>query len=142
MRCPRCGYVNPGESIRCGNCGEPLSGWAGLRALGTRLPGTAAGSRGAPPPGPIAPSSPAASGEVPTYLVPAALAAVVSFPFGLVALAFAAVVKAKLAAGDVAGAREFSRRARLFFWLSIAVGAVTWGPAIWRLLLDLVERLS
>lgn len=141
MRCSKCGYVNPGESIRCGNCGTPLSGWAGLRALGTGLqaaPGTAQAPRATTSPAPLAPSSPSSStaaGEIPTYMFRSALAVLASIPFGLAALFFSAQVKMKLATGDLAAARRSSRMALALFWVAMVAGFFTWMPKLWDLLL-------
>ncbi|HEX7808552.1 MAG TPA: CD225/dispanin family protein [Thermoanaerobaculia bacterium] len=43
-------------------------------------------------------------------------------PLGVVAIIFAAQVNTKLAAGDIAGAREASDKAKLFCWISLALG--------------------
>lgn len=45
-------------------------------------------------------------------------------PLGVVAIIFAAQVNSKLAAGDVAGAREASAKARMFCIIAFAIGIV------------------
>ena len=45
-------------------------------------------------------------------------------PVGIPAIVFAAQVNSKLAAGDIAGAMDASRKARMWCWISLAVGLV------------------
>jgi hypothetical protein len=45
-------------------------------------------------------------------------------PLGVVAIIFAAQVNSKLAAGDVAGARDASAKARMFCIIAFAIGIV------------------
>jgi hypothetical protein len=47
-------------------------------------------------------------------------------PLGIVAIVFAAQVNSKLAAGDVAGAREASANARKFCWIALGLGIAVW----------------
>jgi hypothetical protein len=43
-------------------------------------------------------------------------------PFGIASIVFASQVNSKYAAGDVAGAHESARKARLWFWWALGVG--------------------
>ena len=43
-------------------------------------------------------------------------------PLGVVAIIFAAQVNSKLAAGDLAGARDASAKARMFCWIAFGLG--------------------
>lgn len=43
-------------------------------------------------------------------------------PMGVVAIIFAAQVNSKLAAGDIAGARDASSKAKLFCWIAVGLG--------------------
>jgi hypothetical protein len=45
-------------------------------------------------------------------------------PLGVVAIIFAAQVNSKLAAGDVAGARDASDKAKMFCWIGFGIGIV------------------
>jgi Interferon-induced transmembrane protein len=45
-------------------------------------------------------------------------------PFGIVAIIYAAQVNGKLAAGDIAGAREASKNARTWCWVALGCGVV------------------
>jgi interferon-induced transmembrane protein/uncharacterized protein DUF4339 len=45
-------------------------------------------------------------------------------PVGIPAIVFAAQVNSKLAAGDIAGAMDASKKARMWCWISLAVGLV------------------
>ena len=68
-------------------------------------------------PPPVAPAMP--TQKIPNYLVQAILATLFCcMPFGIAAIVFAAQVNTKLAAGDVAGAMESSRKAKMWCWWS------------------------
>jgi hypothetical protein len=86
MYCRRCGTLNDDASRQCVHCGD------GLQPL-------------APPPAPTE--------YIPNYLVPAILVTLFCcLPFGIAAIVYAAQVDAKLQAGDVAGARDASQKAK------------------------------
>ncbi|HVS30162.1 MAG TPA: CD225/dispanin family protein [Thermoanaerobaculia bacterium] len=59
------------------------------------------------------------------YLVPAIL---VTFcccmPAGIVGIVYAAQVNGKLAAGDMAGALDYARKAKMWSWIGAGVGLV------------------
>jgi hypothetical protein len=46
-------------------------------------------------------------------------------PFGIAAIVFAAQVNSKLAAGDVPGAMESSRKAKMWCWIAFGLGLVS-----------------
>lgn len=91
-----------------------------------------------PPPPPAAPdySQPADVGGTPppNYLVWAILSTILCcLPLGVVSIVFAAQVNGKWAAGDHAGARESSEKARKFaIWSAIAgvIAAILYGVLI------------
>lgn len=61
--------------------------------------------------------------HVPNYLWQSIVCtACCCLPFGIAAIVFAAQVNGKLAAGDVPGAMESSRKARLWCWISFGCG--------------------
>jgi hypothetical protein len=73
---------------------------------------------------------PPASGtpdKVPNYLIPAIISALCCFPLGIISIIFAAQVNGKVAAGDVAGALDAAKKAKLFSIIFIALGVVLWG---------------
>ena len=74
-----------------------------------------------PPPPPT--SAPA---NVPNYLVPAILSLLCCWPLSIVAIIFAAQVNGKVAAGDIQGAMDASKKAKLFSFLAIGLGLVGW----------------
>lgn len=79
----------------------------------------------APPAAPAAqmttPPAPQQRLHVPNHLVWAILSTLFCcLPFGIVAIVFAAQVNSKLQAGDVAGALESSRKAKIWCWASVA----------------------
>lgn len=65
--------------------------------------------------------------KVPNYLIPAILSALCCFPLGIISIIFAAQVNGKVASGDVAGALDASKKAKLFSIIFIALGVVLWG---------------
>jgi hypothetical protein len=71
-----------------------------------------------PPPPPPLPGTP-----IPNYLWQSIVSTICCCPpLGIVAIIFAAQVNSKLAIGDVAGAQEASRKARMFCWLAFGLG--------------------
>lgn len=60
--------------------------------------------------------------SVPNYLVPAILSAFCCMPLGIVAIVFAAQVNGKVATGDVAGALDSSKKAKMFSFIAIGLG--------------------
>jgi membrane protein YqaA with SNARE-associated domain len=71
-----------------------------------------------------------ASATVPNYLVLAIIATVVSvmgccLPHGLVSVYFSMQVNKKVAAGDIDGATNAAKQAKMWAWISIIVGALS-----------------
>jgi hypothetical protein len=67
----------------------------------------------------------AVSPNIPNHLVGAILATIFCCqPFGIVAIVYAARVNGKIAAGDFAGAKEASDKAKTWMNVAIGVGAV------------------
>ncbi len=62
------------------------------------------------------------SATVPNYLVLAIISLFCCTPLGIVAIIFAAQVNGKVAAGDIAGATDASRKAKMFSYISIGLG--------------------
>ena len=73
---------------------------------------------------------PPASGtaaNVPNYLVPAIVSTVLCcVPVGVVSIIFAAQVNGKVAAGDIAGATNASKKAKMFMFVAIGLGLLVW----------------
>ena len=69
-----------------------------------------------PPPG-------TAPATVPKYLVPAIISVFCCWPLAIVAIIFAAQVNGKVAAGDIQGAMDASKKAKMFSFLGIGLGA-------------------
>lgn len=70
-----------------------------------------------PPPPPTV-----ATANVPNYLIPAILSLFCCWPLSIVAIIFAAQVNGKVASGDIQGAMEASRKAKLFSFIAIGIG--------------------
>ena len=65
--------------------------------------------------------------KVPNYLIPAIISALCCFPLGIISIIFAAQVNGKVAAGDMAGALDASKKAKMFSYIFIGLGIVVWG---------------
>ena len=65
--------------------------------------------------------------KVPNYLIPAIISALCCFPLGIISIIFAAQVNGKVAAGNIAGAQDASKKAKLFSIIFIILGIVLWG---------------
>ena len=66
--------------------------------------------------------------QVPNYLVPAILCTIFCcLPFGIPAIVFAAQVNSKLQVGDVQGAMESSRKAKMWCWIAFVLGLIAHG---------------
>jgi hypothetical protein len=70
-----------------------------------------------PPPSPTA-----APANIPNYLIPAILSLFCCWPLSIVAIIFAAQVNGKVASGDIQGAMDASKKAKLFSFSAIGIG--------------------
>ena len=96
MYCTTCGQPRPDNATVCPSCSAVI-----------RLP----------PPAPAV--------VVPNYLIQSVLVTLCCcLPFGIPAIVYAAQVNSKLAAGDIAGAREASKNARTWCWVSFGCGVI------------------
>ena len=98
MQCPKCGAQNEEQAVNCAQCGAVLKE--------------------------VKPAAAAAPTEkIPNYLVQSILVTVFCcLPLGIPAIVFAAQVNSKLQAGDIEGAREYSKKAKLWSWLAFGIG--------------------
>ena len=72
--------------------------------------------------------------QIPNYLIPAILSTVFCcLPLGVASIIFATQVNSKVAAGDTAGAMESSKKAKMFMFIAIGLGALGWiiGVVLW-----------
>lgn len=73
------------------------------------------------------PSPSDASANISNYLIPAILSTVLCcLPLGVVSIIFAAQVNSKIATGDIAGAMESSKKAKMFMFIAVGAGLLTW----------------
>jgi hypothetical protein len=80
------------------------------------------------------PSSSGASANIPNYLIPAILSTVFCcLPAGVVSIIFATQVNSKIATGDITGATEASGKAKMFMFVAVGLGLLTWiiGVVLW-----------
>lgn len=73
------------------------------------------------------PPSPETTTSVPNYLVPAIISAICCFPLGIISIVFAAQVNGKVAAGDIAGAMQASKLAKILSFVFIGLALLGWG---------------
>ena len=73
------------------------------------------------------PPSSGTTTTVPNYLVPAIISAVCCFPLGIISIIFAAQVNGKVQSGDIAGAMDASKKAKLFSYIFLGLGLLLWG---------------
>jgi hypothetical protein len=66
--------------------------------------------------------SPGGTETVQNYLIPAILSLFCCMPLGVVAVIFAAQVNGKVAAGDMAGAMDSAKKAKMFSFIAIGLG--------------------
>jgi hypothetical protein len=63
--------------------------------------------------------------QIPNYLVQSILVTILCcLPFGIPAIVYSAQVNGKLQAGDIQGATEASRKAKMWGWISFGTGLV------------------
>lgn len=70
-----------------------------------------------PPPPPTG-----GAATVPNYLVPAIISIFCCWPLAIPAIIFATQVNGKVAAGDIAGAQDSSKKAKMFSFIAIGLG--------------------
>lgn len=123
MFCPQCGANNADNAVVCVQCGRNLQAAPTIPQVA--MPGTPIQTPGVVlPPG----------AGVPNYLVFAILTTVLCCPAtGIPAIIYAAKVNEKLQMGDIAGAQQASKNAKL--WCLISVGIVVAGFLVWVFLI-------
>src|SRR5256884_5037187 len=77
---------------------------------------------------------------VPNYLVPAIISIFCCWPLAIPAIIFATQVNGKAAAGDIAGAQDASKKAKMFSFIAIGLGLL--GILIYVIMLVLGVGLS
>jgi len=80
------------------------------------------------------------SATVPNYLVPAIISVFCCWPLAIAAIIFAVQVNNKVAAGDIAGAQDASKKAKMFSFIAIGLGLL--GVLIYVIMLVLGVGLS
>jgi hypothetical protein len=122
--CSVCASPNPDAAGFCVQCGAKLDG----AVSGFALPSPPPGSTVPPPSAPALPGSPPVVITIPTYLAPAIVVTILCcVPLGIPAIIFAAQVNGRVTSGDVAGAMEASRKAKMWCWIAFGVGIVVMG---------------
>src|SRR5258707_5265022 len=70
------------------------------------------------------PASGGGTATVPNYMVPAIISIFCCWPLAIAAIIFASQVNSKLAAGDVAGAEDASKKAKMFSFIAIGLAVL------------------
>jgi hypothetical protein len=156
MYCPRCGGANDDTARFCSACGLDLAKYkeqwqeggspdSGVSQPAYRQPANQPPTHQQPPyqqqyqPVYQPPSYRAAGGygtipNIPSYMGWAIAVLILCFwPTGIAAVVYASQVGNKLALGDIEGARESSRKAKMWCWISfgIAIAGVALAVIIW-----------
>lgn len=119
MFCPGCGKENSDEAGLCEACGRALSMEGSQVPRGQNQQTAYQSAQYRPPmPGMIA--------NIPNYLGWAIAMLILCFwPTGIAAVVNATRVNNRLALGEIAGAQEASRKAKMWCWVSFII-AVVW----------------
>jgi len=59
-------------------------------------------------------------------MVPAIISIFCCWPLAIAAIIFAAKVNSQVAAGDIAGAQDSSKKAKMFSFIAIGIGVAIW----------------
>ena len=120
VNCPDCGQPVAHDAPACPHCGRPHPGGSAAHAPHGAHGGEAGAGGGfasAPPP------FPPPAQNVPNYLVQAILVTLCCcLPFGIVSIVYAAQVNSKRDQGDIAGAWEASKKAKMWAWVAFGMG--------------------
>jgi hypothetical protein len=74
---------------------------------------------------------PSEAANIPNYLIPAILSTVLCcLPLGVASIIFATQVNSKIANGDIAGAMESSKKAKMFMFIAVGLGLLSWVIAV------------
>lgn len=99
MYCRKCGHQNAEGAYKCFRCSEPIESVVAATA-------------------PV---------KIDNNLVLAIIVTILCcLPFGVVGIVYAAQVNAKAQVGDIAGARESARKARLWSFWGLGVSLAGW----------------
>ncbi len=119
MFCPGCGKENSDEAGFCEACGRSLSVEGSQWAQGQNQQTAYQSAQDRP-------AMPGVIANVPNYLGWAIAVLILCFwPTGIAAVVNASRVNNRLALGDIAGAQEASRKAKMWCWVSFII-AVVW----------------
>lgn len=99
MYCTKCGALNDDRALKCVKCGSMLEQFSQ--------------------------SLQQTSIKIPNHLVFAIIVTILCcVPLGIPAIVFAAQVNGKIAAGDIEGAKEKSRKALMWCWIAFGTGLI------------------
>ncbi len=151
MFCPQCGATNDDNAQACSGCGLDLSNlkqqWSGPAGSSVDQARPATGGPAQPAPQAPAYQQPAYQQQpyqpayqappyqtgsrgvipqIPSYMGWAIAVLILCFwPTGIAAVVFASRVGNSLAVGDIAGAQEASRKAKMWCWITFGI-SIAW----------------
>jgi hypothetical protein len=126
MLCPKCGADNADSARFCSACGQDMSSYS-QQAQPSGSPAPAPYQSAAQAPQYRAAPGPGTVPYVPSYLGWAIAVLILCFwPTGIAAVVFASRVGNLLAVGDIAGAQEASRKAKMWCWITFGIGVAIW----------------
>lgn len=110
------------EQRFCTNCGAEIESGSSF-CLSCGLSTTPGVGRATDPAGPSGPAPAMPVGDIPNYLPQAILATLCCcVPFGIVSIICAAQVNSKVSRGDIRGAEDASKKAKMWAWISFGLG--------------------
>jgi len=123
VNCPNCGTSNLENATICVNCGRPMAGGGSYTPPPPPPPQQA--SYTPPPPSRFDTPGQAPPQSIPNYLWQSIVVTLCCcLPLGIVAIIFAAQVNDKLRQGDIAGAMQASKQAKMFCLIAVGLGLV------------------
>ena len=138
MFCPQCGGANEDTARFCNMCGLDLVEYKEKWGGQTDQPAAPAQQPYQPPAGqgsayqpPYRSGGYGAIPNIPTYMGWAIAVLILCFwPTGIAAVVYASQVNNRLALGDIAGAKESSRKAKMWCWITFGIGIAAFVIAV------------
>jgi len=123
VNCPNCGTSNLENASICVNCGRPLA--AAAPPPPPPVPPPQQQATYTPPPPSYAPQGQPPVQQIPNYLWQSIVVTLCCcLPLGIVAIIFAAQVNDKANRGDIGGAMQASKNAKMWCWIAFGCGLV------------------
>ncbi len=151
MYCPRCGVANDDAARFCSSCGSGIGGPSQQQTPATQAPAYQQSYQQQYQQPYQAPRYPGAPGygampNISSHMGWAIAVLILCFwPTGIAAVVNASRVGNRLAIGDMAGAQESSRKAKMWCWITFGIGVACYVLSIvlwifvWRTAVDIYD---